>query len=178
MEQKDLGVLQWIEQTMEVLQSQAFACWSHGGRYWETDLRSTAYFQSLQIDFEEDDCHGCLIVIVERLQQLPEHLIGGLCAPQSWEEEEVRSKAMPHFLSQSLRFDFQLPVPAREDLQVLELSHWSQLKLDFVVAGLDSCGANTVTHGLAQAEEISFTMEDEDPFFFRHDCLLPYRHEV
>jgi hypothetical protein len=28
---------------------------------------------------------------VERLQLLPEHLIGGLCAPQSWEEEEVLS---------------------------------------------------------------------------------------
>eukprot|EP00435_Cladocopium_sp_Y103_P030969 s495_g7.t2 len=162
-----------------VLQAQAFACWSHGGRYWETDLTSTAYFQSLQIDFEaEDDCDGCLAVIVERLQRLPEHLIGGVCAPSSWEEEEVRIKVMPQFLSRSLQFDFQLPVPSREDLQVLELSHWSQLKLDFVVGGLDSCGTNTVTYGLAQADEIAFTMEDEDPFFFRHDSLLPYRHEV
>jgi len=38
---------------------------------------------------KEDDCDGCLGLIVERLQRLPEHLIGGLCAPQSWEEEEV-----------------------------------------------------------------------------------------
>jgi hypothetical protein len=29
-----------------------------------------------------------------------------------------------------------------------------------------------------EADEISFTMEDEDPFFFRHDSLLPYRHEA
>ena len=29
-----------------------------------------------------------------------------------------------------------------------------------------------------EADEISFTMEDEDPFFFRHDSLLLYRHEA
>ena len=32
-------------------------------------------------------------------------------------KRQVRSKAMPKFLSRSLQFDFQLPVPAREDLQ-------------------------------------------------------------
>ena len=32
-------------------------------------------------------------------------------------KRQVRSKAMPQFLSRSLQFDFQLPVPAREDLQ-------------------------------------------------------------
>lgn len=31
-----------------------------------------------------------------------------------------------------------------------------------------------------EAEEIIFTMEEteEDPFFFKHDSLLPYRQEV
>ena len=31
-----------------------------------------------------------------------------------------------------------------------------------------------------EAEEIIFTMEEteEDPFFFKHDSLLPYRREV
>lgn len=30
----------------------------------------------------------------------------------------------------------------------------------------------------AEVDEIVFTMDDEDPFFFRHDALLPYRHEA
>ena len=46
-------------------------------------------------------------------------------------------------------------------IQVLELSHWSQLKLDFVIGGLDSCGTNTLTHGLGQADCVFWFREGQ-----------------
>eukprot|EP00434_Breviolum_minutum_P005089 symbB.v1.2.004488.t1/scaffold254.1/size251309/11 len=181
-EQSDPLAFQWIEDTYEVVQQQAFECWQHQGRYWNTELSKT-YFESWHMSSEgasHEAADDTWAVILHRLQRLPERLSGGVCAPSSCEEEEVRRRIMPRFLSRKLQFDFDLPVPEKEFLQVMELSHWSQLKLDFVVGGVDSCGTNTLFKGLSQAEEIIFTMEEteEDPFFFKHDSLLPYRREV
>eukprot|EP00913_Durusdinium_trenchii_P019956 g18755.t2 len=129
------------------------------------------------LDVQEETCEGCLEAHLEairsHLRLLPKHLVGGLCAPPGCELKEVRRRAFPAFLAHALRFDFQVPVPKPEELQINELSHWSQLKLDF-----DSCGTNTLFRGLKQVEEVQFTMDDEDDFFYKHDSLLPYKAEV
>ncbi|CAK9086655.1 Transposon Ty2-C Gag-Pol polyprotein [Durusdinium trenchii] len=182
--EEDPAVVDYIQSHFEVVEEQAFGCWRLGGRYWETELEGEAYARSLRMGTEsqEETCEGCLEAHLEairsHLRLLPKHLVGGLCAPPGCELKEVRRRAFPAFLAHALRFDFQVPVPKPEELQINELSHWSQLKLDFVIAGLDSCGTNTLFRGLKQVEEVQFTMDDEDDFFYKHDSLLPYKAEV
>ncbi|CAK9110766.1 unnamed protein product [Durusdinium trenchii] len=141
--EEDPAVVDYIQSHFEVVEEQAFGCWRLGGRYWETELEGEAYARSLRMGTEsqEETCEGCLEAHLEairsHLRLLPKHLVGGLCAPPGCELKEVRRRAFPAFLAHALRFDFQVPVPKPEELQINELSHWSQLKLDFVIAGLD-----------------------------------------
>ncbi|CAJ1338905.1 unnamed protein product, partial [Effrenium voratum] len=118
----------YTESAFRRAERQAADCWQAGGRYWETLLESGPYLSSLRIGTPEDpECGECWGHLAGHLQ-LPEKLLGGLCAPDSCEEPEVRSKAFPAFLSHSLHFSFLLPAPAPEHLKVAELSHWSQLR--------------------------------------------------
>ena len=39
-----------------------------------------------------------------------------------------------------LRSPLPFPVPSEVQLEVAELSHWSRFQLDFIIAGIDTCG--------------------------------------
>ncbi|CAE7363594.1 TY2B-C [Symbiodinium natans] len=170
----------WVETQFQIVEDQARSCWSRGGRYWETDLDTSSYVATLRIagsTWEAADCPECLQNFVDLWNGLPDRLLGGICAHALCDRGQVQSRIYPLYLSRALHVEFALPSPAQH-VKVRELSHWSQLRLDFVVGGINSCGTTSMAKALDQIGDIDFTMDGEDNFFYRHDSLLPYREEV
>ena len=162
------------------MERQARGCWALGGRYWETELHTSSYVASLHVSgssWDTPDCLGCLEQFLDLWNGLPERLLGGVCAHAACDREHILTRIYPTYLSRALRLQFNLP-SAAEHLQARELSHWSQLQLDFVVAGLSSCGTTSISKALSQIGDVEFTLDGEDDFFYQHDALLPYRDEV
>ena len=78
-----------------------------------------------------------------------------------------------------LRSPLPFPVPSEVQLEVAELSHWSRFQLDFIIAGIDTCGTTSLGRWLQQLGDIEFSrLGEEDDFFFQSDRLLPFASEV
>eukprot|EP00929_Paragymnodinium_shiwhaense_P032130 TRINITY_DN17869_c0_g1_i2.p1 TRINITY_DN17869_c0_g1~~TRINITY_DN17869_c0_g1_i2.p1 ORF type:complete len:540 (+),score=72.43 TRINITY_DN17869_c0_g1_i2:76-1695(+) len=144
-------------------------CWSMGGRYWAVQFAAAEYVGTV-LNYTEaaSDALG---------DGVPQELSGGLCAPASCSVESVKVAVLPMFLWVTVTGHAPLrpPAPAEHQATVSELSHWSLVSLDFVVAGVDSCGTNSLAWNLAQHPDIGFTTSgwDEDNFFFKDSLLLP-----
>ena len=157
---------------LNISEVSASLCWASQARYWELKLRKRLYFDWID---DLSDCHGCE-ALVERVKQLAPQISIGFCAPESCEASEVRRDLAAKYFMAVLRspIDF----PPSEQLQVQELSHWSQLRLDFLVAGVEHCGTTSLGRWLQQLEAVEFSCQGEDDFFFQHDRLLPFVTEV
>ncbi|CAE7884810.1 TY2B-C [Symbiodinium microadriaticum] len=178
-ENGDASAEHWVNARFQAVEEQARRCWSVGGRYWETELDTPSYVSTLRVSgsTHDADCPGCLDRFMGLWSGVPDRLLGGLCAHATCDRAKVQAQVYPVYLARALHLKFALPSTA-EHLKVQELSHWSQLHLDFVIGGLSSCGTNTITNALDQVNDVDFTMHVEDDFFYKHDSLLPYRDEV
>mmetsp|Transcript_81545 Transcript_81545/g.253401 ORF Transcript_81545/g.253401 Transcript_81545/m.253401 type:complete len:426 (+) Transcript_81545:2-1279(+) len=104
-----------------------------------------------------------------------------LCAPRSCGEEEVQQRLWPLHLRRLTG------AQAWTRPELLELGHWRQLRLDFVLAGFEKCGTSSVSHNLARHPQgIQFVPEvdpelntdsqaaqDGNFFWFLGNRLLP-----
>lgn len=79
-----------------------------------------------------------------------------LCAHRDCGQREVEEKL---WLVLSWRQQWAV-APGR----ALELAHWRQLNLDFVLAGFEKCGTSSLSHNLARHPEVDFVPEvDRNP---------------
>lgn len=176
-EPPDERVLQYFER----VEMQAGFCWrTMGGRYWDVMVESTRYMESFMI--AGTWCHKCKEEFEFRWKSTPHQIFGGVCAPASCDEQQVVDRIIPRFIAHILMFDVTLPPPLPGDASAKELSHWSQLQLDFAIAGVNNCGTTSLLYNLGTHPGIAFSGSAlklaEDDFFFRHNRLLPYRDEV
>merc|ERR1712216_13702 len=110
---------------------------------------------------------------------LPDFIRWGICAPATCTSEQVLLHIFPRYMTHVLRIDLLMHPPSSDDAKIFELSHWSQLHLDFVIAGVGSCGTTSLHWNMGRHAEIAFSnWPEEDPFFFMHDGVLPYKEEI
>ncbi|CAE8632889.1 unnamed protein product [Polarella glacialis] len=124
-----------MDQRFTAVETQARHCWALGGRYWEFVLNTASYVAGFRISGGDAPCEGCLEDFAARWQQVPDTLIGGLCAPPPCGAAHVTGLIFTRHMERLLQLTFRLPAPDAAQA-ARELSHWSQLRLDFVVAGV------------------------------------------
>ncbi|CAK9016566.1 unnamed protein product [Durusdinium trenchii] len=154
-------------------------CWSQGFKYWELALNRNLYFDSWIHELGTSvECEGCA-ELRKRVEELAIKVFIGLCVPEICSETEIREEVSPGYLMNVLNSPIPFPVPGEPQLDVTELSHWSQFQLDLIIAGLDNCGTTSLGRWLQQVQSIELSnLGEEDDFFFRNDRLLPFRSEV
>eukprot|EP00929_Paragymnodinium_shiwhaense_P102179 TRINITY_DN65363_c0_g1_i1.p1 TRINITY_DN65363_c0_g1~~TRINITY_DN65363_c0_g1_i1.p1 ORF type:complete len:499 (-),score=87.19 TRINITY_DN65363_c0_g1_i1:105-1601(-) len=82
-----------------------------------------------------------------------------ICAPKSCRRPEVEGKIWPVQLKRLTG----KPQP-QHHATALELSHWRNMKLDFVLAGFEKCGTSTLSHNMARHSQLEFVPEvSRDP---------------
>eukprot|EP00927_Polykrikos_kofoidii_P077737 TRINITY_DN74655_c0_g1_i1.p1 TRINITY_DN74655_c0_g1~~TRINITY_DN74655_c0_g1_i1.p1 ORF type:complete len:500 (+),score=77.60 TRINITY_DN74655_c0_g1_i1:74-1573(+) len=81
-----------------------------------------------------------------------------LCAHQVCGQREVEELVWPEQLRRSTGRQVAGPAVA------LELAHWRQLHLDFVLAGFEKCGTSSLSHNLARHPQVEFVpVVDRNP---------------
>mmetsp|Transcript_75003 Transcript_75003/g.242602 ORF Transcript_75003/g.242602 Transcript_75003/m.242602 type:complete len:520 (+) Transcript_75003:142-1701(+) len=191
-----------LEQLYEATSTQVLACWVHGGRYWNVQLSSVSSEQLHQwlvilLGIVEDAAAESMWRIFQRFGGPSPGLLTtlrcGACAPQVCSRRQARAQVLTQFFAQLLleagglrqRPSGQGPVlegppptpPWTRLLRASEVSHWSHLSLDFVLAGINACGTTSIHRNLAQHPDIRFTGDDEDSFFTKH-FILPLESTV
>ncbi|CAK9092871.1 Transposon Ty2-C Gag-Pol polyprotein [Durusdinium trenchii] len=126
-------------------------CWSQGFKYWELALNRNLYFDSWIHELGTSvECEGCA-ELRKRVEELAIKVFIGLCVPEICSETEIREEVSPGYLMNVLNSPIPFPVPGEPQLDVTELSHWSQFQLDLIIAGLDNCGTTSLGRWLQQA---------------------------
>lgn len=103
-------------------------------------------------------------------------LRSGLCAPAVCSHDETLSEIVPLHLQVFFQ-EANLARPELADARIVELSSWSRVPIDFVIAGDLFCGTTTLFQNLARHPEIGFTSSGEDPALFSWRSL-PTMDEV
>lgn len=171
----------WLEHLFGVAQTELLGCWVAGGRYWEAELQLEDYSASLPPNASHlPGCWRAHLHARVGIDGLPPLLRSALCAPARCERTEVTALLLPRFFGLLLGSREALPFVLPEQTVALELSDWSALSLDFVIAGIDGCGSTSLHRNLAQHPEIGFTSDDVDAFFGQiiQHRLLPLRSQV
>eukprot|EP00928_Gymnodinium_smaydae_P086227 TRINITY_DN7014_c0_g1_i3.p1 TRINITY_DN7014_c0_g1~~TRINITY_DN7014_c0_g1_i3.p1 ORF type:complete len:502 (-),score=106.98 TRINITY_DN7014_c0_g1_i3:196-1701(-) len=152
----------WAEALVSMAETQLFGCWIAGGRFWEVELPLDAFVAALPRHVSE---------LWIATFGAPALLRSGFCAPSVCEASDVETivvaKYLQWLLARILGVGDVHVTPLLGQAEARELSHWSKLSLDFVVAGLSSCGTTSLHRNLALHSELAFTTDDEDNFFNR-----------
>ena len=160
---------------LNISEVSASLCWAGGARYWELTVSRRLYLDPFIERLA--GCEACE-AFKERVKRLAPQIHVGFCAPESCEAFELREDVAVSYFMAVLGSPVAFPTPSEAQLQVQELSHWSQLRLDFLIAGVEHCGTTSLGRWLQQLEAVEFTCSGEDDVFFRHDRLLPFVSEV
>ena len=128
-------------------------------------------------------CDELWAELQQRWAILPSKVEASICAPSNCTEGEVRGEVFEiylHFLMQIDRLPGRMPPPTPAELGLVELSHWSRVRLDFVVGGLNCCGTTSLWSSLAEHPDIRFSMEgrNKEDHGLQGSRVLPYRSEV
>lgn len=129
--------------------AQVEACWAHGGRYWDADVRMLGS-RNQSIRF-------------------------GMCAPWECSDAQARQEIVPAHLRQVPSLKFEHAFGLRSYLS--ELSHWSAMALDFAIVGIDNCGTTSLHRNLERHPNLAFTSSSEDWLFYQYG-VLPRRSKV
>jgi len=73
-----------------------------------------------------------------------------LCVPHACTEHDIKGSLWPRYFRRTVGFN------ASSDVAVLQLGHWRELKLDFVLAGFEKCGTSSLSHNLARHLQVEF----------------------
>lgn len=88
-----------------------------------------------------------------------------ICIPASCEQEALETEVLPRYIRQLLRIPALLPAFKSGQSTFNEVRHWSDLSLDFVIAGVDCCGTTSLRRNLPQHPEIGMTEWGLEWFF-------------
>lgn len=150
-----------------------FTCWSEDGRLWEHEMTHNDTL------FEEAGISGC---IDNGLKLVPKTVRGALCAPQECEEVDIEELIAHYHAIMFHCGSLHDTRPRKVGLsEASELSHWSRLKLDFAIVGVDNCGTNSLRMNLQQHPDVAFTSEEAVDDFFTSIVerrTLPLRSQV
>lgn len=81
-----------------------------------------------------------------------------VCSPYHCSQQEVEERLWPQHLHRTSGSN------ASSGAAALELGHWRQLRLDFVLAGFEKCGTSSLSHNLARHPQVEFVPPPpEDP---------------
>lgn len=175
----------WFAKRFSVAEAQLQDCWSVGGRYWEIDFRSQDYIKRLRGNgcpaFGGLTCEEWWKEFDARWNVFPKEVSSGVCVPANCTASHIRTSVFSQYVARVLRMDFNLPPPTREEFENREMTHWSKYRLDFVIAGVNSCGTTSLYTNLAKNPDIDFTVAEahkEDGNFFLNNRVLPYVDDV
>lgn len=134
-----------LEHLYETAKYQLETCWGHSGRYWQFRLPSLSNL----------------------LNGAPQTVFG-VCSPSVCDHEDVVREVLPRFVISflavlnSIDDTLRILPELQKEAEIVELSHWSKLSLDFVIAGLGHCGTSSLHMNLDQHPGITFTSLDEE----------------
>lgn len=142
----------------EILVKQLSGCRANGGRYWQIVADLADYFAYVLRGTDAfSDCPQCAEHLKSILRATGQAALMntnyGFCAPSVCDFEQI-IELQSHHLEWLYGVNATLPLLTYGLQQVVELSSWSELSLDFVIAGVDMCGVNSITNNLGAFRDI------------------------
>eukprot|EP00929_Paragymnodinium_shiwhaense_P000537 TRINITY_DN100782_c0_g1_i1.p1 TRINITY_DN100782_c0_g1~~TRINITY_DN100782_c0_g1_i1.p1 ORF type:complete len:487 (+),score=86.04 TRINITY_DN100782_c0_g1_i1:184-1644(+) len=178
---EDIGLptLGWLGTLLKDVQRQLSACKEYGGRYWEVNVNVTLYLEMMtktSMDALKEYCPSFFRTPSFRLS---------MCTPRICEGQTVATVLTQMEVTHRLCHadHFILPEPRPHQVEAFELADWSELSLDFVIMGVQTCGTSSLWQNLAKHPEIGFThdLESDTDYFFAlttQTRLLPTVEQV
>eukprot|EP00929_Paragymnodinium_shiwhaense_P028271 TRINITY_DN16424_c0_g2_i1.p1 TRINITY_DN16424_c0_g2~~TRINITY_DN16424_c0_g2_i1.p1 ORF type:complete len:425 (+),score=89.90 TRINITY_DN16424_c0_g2_i1:68-1276(+) len=166
----------WLDKLYASAHEQILICWAKGGRYWDAKLDFGANMQGIR-ETEKSE-------VEDTSQWLSRFLSSSLCAPDICTQAQVEREVAPRVFEFKVQQEGSNFVAPSTGAEALEVSHWADIPLDFIIVGVDNCGSTSLRRNLAQHPSVAFTdfsVHGIDEDFVFHDIglrTLPLRSQA